>query len=145
RLPRGRARHRRPRGPDGPDPRHGRGRDRPPALPAHRGRRRQPRVGRRISARGRGRRPLTIDVRQPVEIAAAPPRPFPVWNVVLFVATIFTTLTAGAEFAVAGGWVAEPEDWQGWLRAGVPFSASLLAILVCHEMGHFVAARIHRV
>lgn len=86
-----------------------------------------------------------MDERQPVEIAAAPARPFPVWNVVLFVATIFTTLTAGAEFAVAGGWVAEPEDWQGWLRAGVPFSASLLAILVCHEMGHFVAARIHRV
>jgi membrane-associated protease RseP (regulator of RpoE activity) len=79
------------------------------------------------------------------ELAAAPPRPFPVWNVVLFGATILTTLTAGADFAVGGGWVAEPAGWQGYLRAGVPFSLSLLAILVAHEMGHFVAARLHRV
>jgi len=79
------------------------------------------------------------------EIAAAPPRPFPVWNVVLFGATILTTLAAGADFAVGGGWVPEPADWLGHLRAGLPFSASLLAILVSHEMGHFVAARAHRV
>jgi len=86
-----------------------------------------------------------MDERQPVELAAAPPRPFPVWNVVLFCATILTTLTAGADFAVGGGWVAEPAGLADWLRAGLPFSASLLAILVCHEMGHFVAARLHRV
>jgi membrane-associated protease RseP (regulator of RpoE activity) len=78
-------------------------------------------------------------------LAAAPARPFPIWNVVLFGATILTTLTAGADFAIGGGWAAEPADRAGWLLAGVPFSASLLAILVCHEMGHFVAARLHRV
>ncbi len=79
------------------------------------------------------------------ELAAAPPRPFPVWNVVLFGATILTTLTAGADFTIGGGWVAEPSDLAGYLRAGLPFSASLLAILVAHEMGHFVTARLHRV
>lgn len=67
------------------------------------------------------------------------------WNLALFGATILTTLTAGADFAIGGGWVEEPESLQAWLAAGVPFSASLLAILVCHEMGHFVAARLHRV
>jgi membrane-associated protease RseP (regulator of RpoE activity) len=31
------------------------------------------------------------------------------------------------------------------LRDGLPFAASLLAILLTHEFGHFVAARVHRV
>ncbi|WP_373046699.1 site-2 protease family protein [Vulgatibacter sp.] len=86
-----------------------------------------------------------METRQPYELAAAPARPFPVWNVVLFGATILTTLTAGADFAVGGGWTQEPADLAGYVRAGVPFSLSLLAILVAHEMGHFVAARLHRV
>ena len=86
-----------------------------------------------------------MDRRQPVDLVASPPRPFPLWNVVLFGLTLLTTLAAGAQFAIGGGWVAEPHDPAGYLLAGLPFSASLLSILVAHEMGHFVAARFHRV
>lgn len=86
-----------------------------------------------------------MDDRETLELGRAPTRPFPIGNVALFCATILTTLSAGADFAVAGGWAAEPVDALSWIRAGLPFSASLLAILVSHEMGHFVAARIHRV
>lgn len=38
-----------------------------------------------------------------------------------------------------------PQNFWGIVAAGVPFAASLLGILVTHEMGHFVAAKIHRV
>lgn len=60
-------------------------------------------------------------------------------NAVLFIATVFTTAAAGT--MLAGGDVTNPADWP----KGIPFSASLLTILLCHEMGHFVASRIHKV
>lgn len=66
----------------------------------------------------------------------------------LFVATVVTTLWAGAYHVnverVSGAWdflVRHPGRlWDGW-----PFAATLLGILVTHEFGHFWLSRIHRV
>jgi membrane-associated protease RseP (regulator of RpoE activity) len=55
-------------------------------------------------------------------------------HVALFVATVCTTTMSGA--IVAG---APPWEW----RAGVPFSSSLLSILLAHEFGHYFACRRH--
>lgn len=58
-------------------------------------------------------------------------------NLILFLATVVSTLFVGA--------VNEPgftgsEFWLGW-----PFSLSLLLILGAHELGHYFAARYHKV
>ncbi len=67
---------------------------------------------------------------------------FPLLNVALFVATIATTLFAGAmQSAPAGG----PFSVSRFLLAGVPFAASLVGILLCHEMGHYLMARAYGV
>jgi hypothetical protein len=76
----------------------------------------------------------------------------------LFVCTMTTTLLAGMQlqndfnsnqplFTFAQGilpvhWIAEHPSR---LLLGVPFSATLLLILLSHEMGHFVACRRYRV
>ncbi len=60
-------------------------------------------------------------------------------NVVLFLATVGTTVAAGT--MMAGGNLAHPSDWV----KGIPFSAALLGILMCHEMSHFLASVRHKV
>lgn len=76
------------------------------------------------------------------------------WQIplLLFVATIFTTLLAGAMGEETVSILAEQagEDaymgvllrniWRGW-----PFCLSILLILGAHELGHFFAARYHKV
>src|SRR5688572_444691 len=51
----------------------------------------------------------------------------------LFVATFVTTTAQGAAYVNGGFW------------DGLTYSIPLLAILVCHELGHYVAARLHGV
>jgi membrane-associated protease RseP (regulator of RpoE activity) len=66
-------------------------------------------------------------------------------HVALFVLTIITTLWAGFLYngqALAG---IEQPGLLDVVLAGVPYSATLMTILLCHEMGHFIAGRIHRV
>jgi membrane-associated protease RseP (regulator of RpoE activity) len=58
----------------------------------------------------------------------------------LFLATVITTLGAGAMMAGA-----DPFADPGALVEGVPFSASLLTILLAHEFSHFVTSRRHGV
>ena len=60
-------------------------------------------------------------------------------NLVLFIATILSTLFVGASYG------AETADqvWQIW--RGWPFAASILLILGAHELGHYFAARHHNV
>lgn len=79
------------------------------------------------------------------EAVAAPGRRFPWTNLLLFLATVVSTLWTGAVFSIGAGWAEEPASLAALLRAGVPFSASLLGILAAHEMGHFITARYHRV
>src|SRR5262245_46830081 len=66
----------------------------------------------------------------------------------LFIATIFTTLWAGA-YQVYNGPIQGPVNFlleqPTMLWRGIPFAATLLAILVTHECGHYVLSRIHRV
>jgi len=66
-------------------------------------------------------------------------------NLILFVLTTISVFWSGA--AELDSTLAESLDprrlleiWRGW-----PFAVPLLAILVAHEMGHYVAARCHRV
>ena len=60
-------------------------------------------------------------------------------NLLLFIATIFSTLFVGASYAAE----TTEQVWQIW--RGWPFSASILLILGAHELGHYFAARHHNV
>jgi len=67
-------------------------------------------------------------------------KPAKVWiNMLLFVITVFTTTLAGA--------IMEPIEtiYIRWFLGGIKFSAPLLLILGVHEMGHYVASRMHHV
>lgn len=64
-------------------------------------------------------------------------------NLILFVLTVLSVFWTGAtqlpgfEPSSLRSWL---EIWRGW-----PFAVPLLAILVAHESGHYVAARLHGV
>lgn len=62
---------------------------------------------------------------------------------VLFVATVFTTLTAGAmmQFIPPEQLLKEPL----LIFRGAPFAFPLMFILLAHEMGHYLAGKFHRV
>jgi len=59
-------------------------------------------------------------------------------NLLLFGLTVITTLFAGA--VQSGG---NPFKDIASLRLGIPFSFTLLSILLFHEIAHYVAARVH--
>jgi membrane-associated protease RseP (regulator of RpoE activity) len=62
-------------------------------------------------------------------------------NLALFVATVVSVLFTGALHTAE-----EPPDGAlGVLQSGWIFALPLMAILVVHEFGHYIAARIHRV
>ena len=64
----------------------------------------------------------------------------PRMNILLFIITLFTTTIAGALSKV------DPSEFfWGQLYKGLPFSLTLLAILLFHEFGHYFMARKHRV
>jgi membrane-associated protease RseP (regulator of RpoE activity) len=65
---------------------------------------------------------------------------FPWVNLLLFIATIFTTLLAGA-LQQGIDVFQHPAD----LVRGIPFSFTLMAILLTHEMGHYLTSRYHGV
>lgn len=60
-------------------------------------------------------------------------------NLVLFFTTLLATLSTGA-FYNAETVEQAFQIWRGW-----PFSLSIMLILGAHEMGHYVAARYHKV
>ena len=70
-------------------------------------------------------------------------------NLLLFIATLLTTLAAGGMMVGENLWAAALEGnitavgTAVW--AGLPFALSLLAILTVHEFGHYFAARWHDV
>lgn len=85
----------------------------------------------------------------------APPRRGFVLPAALFVATLATTLWVGGALGIAAE---APElfresqgsrsglDWALlWIGYGIPYSFSLLLILLCHELGHYLTARYYRV
>jgi membrane-associated protease RseP (regulator of RpoE activity) len=79
---------------------------------------------------------------------APPPKGDVVLPLMLFGATVFTTLWAGAYQSntspMRGAWrFLMEEPWLLW--KGIPFAATLLGILVTHEFGHYLFSRVHRV
>lgn len=90
--------------------------------------------------------------------AQIPPRPSRkslVLAVVLFLLTLCTCLVAGTQFAVAyaHNQAVSIDEFEraftlfyknpAGLLAGLPFAATLLGILLAHELGHFFACRHH--
>ena len=73
----------------------------------------------------------------------------------LFVATLATTLWVGGALGIAAespelfrdpGTTRSGLEWTlVWVRHGIPYSFSLLFILLCHEFGHYLTARAYRV
>lgn len=72
----------------------------------------------------------------PVDAVGAMEKQRPVWNLLLFVATLATTTWAGAAH-LGIDLLKEPSRW----RVGAPYALALLAILGVHELGHYVVAR----
>jgi membrane-associated protease RseP (regulator of RpoE activity) len=73
----------------------------------------------------------------------------PLVNLLLFLVTILTTLYAGAamsgEDLLQAVLVQSPFLITRAVMAGAPFTVALLGILGVHELGHYVAARLHGV
>ncbi|MBI5486853.1 MAG: site-2 protease family protein [Deltaproteobacteria bacterium] len=89
---------------------------------------------------GRLRTPLDIAARF---VAVEPQRVFV--PLVLFLLTVLSTLYVGRGFVEAYSEEvgAGPAGSTGTFLDGWPYALPLLSILLCHEMGHYVAARIH--
>ena len=65
--------------------------------------------------------------------AAYPNEKKRIWiNIVLFIATILSTTIAGSQ---------SDESLSSMILSGLPFSMTLMAILLSHEMGHYLTAR----
>ena len=75
-----------------------------------------------------------------VKIEVRPEKKIPPIHIVLFCATLITTATAGAFQRGANPFV-DPAS----IILGLPFAITLMAILLCHEMGHYIFARLHGV
>lgn len=75
---------------------------------------------------------------QPRRVAL--PRQRPALHALLFLATFATTTMAGA--AHAGN---DPFESVSAFLSGLPFSTTLMMILLCHELGHYALAIHHRV
>src|ERR1700675_1185181 len=104
----------------------------------------------------------TTDYYRPVEVFVVKPPKQRYWlHIVLFLATIFTTLVVGArmEFNFQHG---QPFFYTGdesissifpltWalqsshILLGIPFSFTLMLILMAHEMGHYLCCRYYGV
>jgi len=73
---------------------------------------------------------------------------FPWVNIILFLITGVTTILTGALWEGVD-WISDPlfifREPFAVIFGGLPFSLSLLAILVFHEFGHYFAARYHKV
>jgi membrane-associated protease RseP (regulator of RpoE activity) len=66
-------------------------------------------------------------------------------NAVMFALTVLSVLLAGGAYGFQG--TEAPTtlgQWMQLLGNGWPFAASLLAILLAHEFGHYFAARYHK-
>lgn len=87
-----------------------------------------------------------------MDVLARPRARFPTLQILLFLATVVTTVIFGAFLSDDSGALSGAHTRSELLAVAVPalenglrFSACLLAILLAHEMGHFVTARRHGV
>jgi membrane-associated protease RseP (regulator of RpoE activity) len=76
----------------------------------------------------------------------------PVVNLVMFILTVLTVFLAGTYYTLGGIYQGPPDPTlqmllpaiRASLGGGLAFTVSLLAILVTHEFGHYLAGRYHR-
>ncbi len=88
--------------------------------------------------------PITgVQISETRRALVAEPRRFrrgiPWTNLVMFVATVLTTLYAGTI------WYYQPVEGPLDLLAGWPFAAAVLGVLAVHELGHYALSRYHNV
>ncbi len=76
-------------------------------------------------------------------IAPAPSRSWV--NALMLALTVLSMLFAGGAYGYAGPVPETFGDWLGLLLGGWPFLVSMLGILGAHELGHYFAARRHKV
>ncbi|HSV85519.1 MAG TPA: site-2 protease family protein [Levilinea sp.] len=75
-----------------------------------------------------------------------PKKSNPVVNLVLFIATLFSVILVGSFFSLREPLPTDPlAAVIVVIRSGLPFAASMLAILGAHEFGHYLAGRSHGV
>ncbi len=78
-----------------------------------------------------------VIVAEPIDLG---PDGIPWTNLLLFVATIVSTLFAGAQWYYLDPTANPTVLWHAW-----PFAAAVLGVWSIHEMGHYVMSRYHRV
>jgi membrane-associated protease RseP (regulator of RpoE activity) len=83
-------------------------------------------------------------VLQALPLVEARERPRIAVNLILFALTCASTLLAGAFFSGSPTFDALRTSTAGFVLSGVPFAATLLAILGVHEFGHYFTARRYR-
>ena len=75
-------------------------------------------------------------------------KPTKMWgNILFFILTLFSVAFAGAIYSSASSMANFPTNITGWFNfmlSGLPFAIALMAILVCHEFGHYLAGRYHK-
>ena len=73
------------------------------------------------------------------------PRPSKIWvNIIFFALTFFSVLFTGALFSYEGEIPTNLSDTLRFVISGLPFTLSLLTILLFHEFGHYLAGRYHK-
>lgn len=71
------------------------------------------------------------------------PKPSKIWgNIVFFLLTILSVMFTGG-LSSSGELPNSASGWFNFMLKGLPFAVALLAILVCHEFGHYLAGRYH--
>ncbi len=108
-----------------------------------------------MSLRGDGAAPSLEEVEGASAVprppsASSPPPPRVLLAGALFIATLAATLWVGGMHGLAvAGFPDRPLSRTAWLfewiRLGSPYALSLIGILLCHEMGHWLLARRYRV
>ena len=101
---------------------------------------------------------LDVNYRPVIDVPPPAPRKRPLWPaLILFLLTVISTLAVGSEFAVSYAHGEQPFSqvenyWQMFvaplteprlLLLGVPFSLTLMTILLAHELGHYFACKIY--
>lgn len=116
-------------------------------------------ANRQANGNGHGRIPVEIlESRFPEIERAVRRKPRSIWPAtILFLLTVLSTLVVGSEFALSYlqnrepfstteglvQLIVQPFRHPQLLALGVPFSFTLLVILMAHELGHFFACRIY--
>ncbi len=73
------------------------------------------------------------------------PKPSRNWgNILFFFLTVISVTFTGAYFFANSDLPSNIPGLFNFMLSGLPFAVSLLAILLCHEFGHYLAGRYHK-